>query len=248
MSGEWSRLLLDAVEKAVSESFETGASVAFSGGIDSSLIAHLARRTGNVELICTGLEGSKDMAAARVGAVLLGMPLVEVVVGEEEARREARKLSGLLGLTDPQVLSWELPLYFAARAARYGTILTGQGADEQFGGYARYLRIAAQGPEALGAALESDTSRLLSSGINTDHKTATAAGKTLRTPYTHPAVVEVASKIPPEFKVRDGVRKWILREAGRTAGLPVAICDRPKRACQYGSGFLRAIRRERVPG
>ena len=56
-------------------------------------------------------------------------------------------------------------------------------------------------------------------------------------------VVELALRLPLNFKIRNGVRKYILRKVAKEIGLPREIYERPKKAVQYGSGFVKVVRK-----
>ncbi len=218
-----------------------GAAIAFSGGLDSSLLAHIASRGSSRHALYTvGLSGARDIAASRRAASLLGLESRHVVleVSEGDVLKAAGALRALhQGMSRVEV-AFTTPLYIVCSRASEGVVVTGDGADELFGGYHRYLHMS--GPE-LEAALKGDLERLLERGIHRHRRVAGELGKELRTPYLDAEVVRFASGLGAGEKVSGGKRKIALRRAARALGLPEELCELPKRAAQYGSGVMRAL-------
>ena len=128
--------------------------------------------------------------------------------------------------------------YFIARAAKelgHTRILTGQGADELFGGYARYLDV-----EDVELQLEKDFGTLSLQGSR-DQAVAGLHGTCLSMPYLDLRVVNAARKLPDRGKVTGGVRKRALREVAARL-IPPEIAWYEKKAMQYGSGVEKEIR------
>lgn len=135
-------LLAAAVEKQVMADVPVG--VFTSGGLDSSILAALAARSLGPERVhtyaarFTAASYDESPWAARV-AQRIGTRHVEVDCGEAALREAWAAVTGSLAepLADPAIL----PVYLLARAARQDVkvILSGEGADELFGGYPTYL-------------------------------------------------------------------------------------------------------------
>ena len=53
----------------------------------------------------------------------------------------------------------------------------------------------------------------------------------------------IGLSIPEEYKIKDGIRKYVLREVGKSLGLPDKIVMRKKKAAQYSSGMMRAMKK-----
>ncbi|UEC43005.1 MAG: Asparagine synthetase (glutamine-hydrolyzing) [Methanothrix sp.] len=212
-----------------------GAVVALSGGVDSALVAAIARR----ECVVAGVEGSTDPKRARQVADLLNMPLAEAAIDPgriEEALAEAIAVIPRMTPVDGSIAA---TLYFVAEWAEdhgYGTILAGQGADELFGGYARYLD-----SEDLASDLERDILGLPAQAAR-DQAVAGIFGVRFSLPYLDLRVVRNAEEIPPEEKVAGGVRKRPLRVVA-ALHLPPEIAHREKKAMQYGPGVMREMKR-----
>jgi len=239
---DYAEKLLGLIEKAVEESclgsYNIG--VPFSGGVDSSVIATLASKRTDLTLYSVGVSNSYDLRIARATAEILDLPLVEIVIDLADVKEALPKVVRIMQTTHPVKVSFELPLYFVARQAQERVLVSGQGADELFGGYARY---ASMENSRMIKSMKEDIELLIQSGVHLDRKIVACHNKELRCPYLHKAVVEFALDLPIEKKVWRGSRKIILREVARKLGLPESIANRPKKAVQYGSGIISVMRR-----
>ncbi len=209
--------------------------LSFSGGLDSGFLAYLLRDMCRVTLYTVGVTGSTDIKNAAEIATLLKMPLTIITVDEAEVVKGIRFLREIDPAITPLEASFELPLYFVVKNSTQKAIFTGQGADELFGGYHKYL----QQPERM----NEDFKILLSITLPRERKIAERFGKILHTPYLHPDVVQIAQNMELERKIKDGVRKKVLRDLSRELGAPELLWKREKKAAQYGSGIWKLIRK-----
>jgi asparagine synthetase B (glutamine-hydrolysing) len=225
--------------------------VFFSGGVDSALVAKSVIDHGVTPVLyAAGFEGSHDVEVARQAADELNCPLHEAVLSFGEAEHYVRKVIYAVESEDFLTVSIGLPLYVAAEAAEkdgVGRVFAGQGADELFGGYARYSRVLQQeGAAALADALWADVVHLADRNLQRDKGVALATNIDLVLPFVDLEVIHLASSFPPHLKVassQDTLRKPVLRAAARLFGLSENITRRPKKAMQYGSGAHKAIHR-----
>ncbi|WP_352151817.1 asparagine synthase C-terminal domain-containing protein [Methanoculleus oceani] len=227
--------LEEAIVTAVGLRSDEGV-VAFSGGVDSGLIAGLA----HLPCVTVGLHGSHDIAWAEKAARMMGLDLTIVSPAEDEVAEAIRRVVRVIpDPTNPVEASIATTLSFvAAWAEEHGhtRILAGQGADELFGGYARYLT----SPD-LAAELERDFADLKRQGTR-DQAVAALHGAYFSTPYLDARVVRAAQAIPARERVRGGVRKHPLRVVAERH-IPAEIARAEKKAMQYGSGIWRTIQR-----
>jgi asparagine synthase (glutamine-hydrolysing) len=226
--------LAQAIETAVALRKGEGV-VALSGGVDSALIAAIARR----ECIVVGVEGSADLERAKAVADVLDLSLDTATINPRRIEEALVEVLAVIPRANPVDASIAATLYFVAERALdhgYEKVLAGQGADELFGGYARYLDT-----DTLGQDLEQDF-RGLALQAARDQAVAGLFGAYFSLPYLDVRVVRKAMAIPPEEKVKDGVRKKPLREVA--AGyMPKDLAYREKKAMQYGSGVMREMKR-----
>lgn len=227
-----------ALEYAVKMRTPDRLGVLFSGGLDSSLLALLASDYGDVTLYTAGTENSPDVEWARKASDALGLPLKEYLFGEEDVEEAARKVVFAIEEPNPMNLSIGVPLYFATKLARENgdaVLLSGQGADELFGGYAKYI----EKPEIM----EKDVENLWLRNLERDDKIAMLNSVEGRFPYLDPNVVGLALSLPLELKIANGVRKRLLREVALELGLPEEFAMREKKACQYGSHSQKLLQK-----
>ena len=224
--------LEQAIITAVSLRSDEGVT-ALSGGVDSSLVANLARR----ECIAVGLAGSHDLRQARPAADMLGLSCTYVEITPQEIKDALPLVVATIPVKEPVSTGIALTQYFIARRAveqGHERIITGQGADELFGGYQRYLESAALAEDLARdiAGLEAQAAR--------DQSVAALHGTYLSMPYLDMRVVRAALAIPASEKVRGGRRKIPLRAvAGRH--IPAELAGYEKKAMQYGSGVWKAL-------
>jgi asparagine synthase (glutamine-hydrolysing) len=62
-----------------------------------------------------------------------------------------------------------------------------------------------------------------------------------RFPFAERGLAEFGESLPVSFKLREGVRKAVLREAAVRLGLPKEVAQTPKKAAQYSSGVLKLL-------
>lgn len=133
------RALEDSVEKHMRADVTVGSFL--SGGIDSTAIAALAKRHNpNLLTFTTGFEreGYSEVDVAAESAEAIGVEHIVKIVSPEEYADAVPKIMWYLDnpVADPSLV----PLYFVAQEARkhVKVVLSGEGADELFGGYTIY--------------------------------------------------------------------------------------------------------------
>jgi len=219
--------------------------VAFSGGVDSALVAAAL----DAPLYVVGFEGSSDIEAATESAAAMGraadLRVHEVSLNDIEAA--VPEVAEAIGRTNAMDVQIALPLYLVAErsaADGFGRLALGQGADELFGGYAKVAK--APGDPRTDAdtvrGARRETMQSLPDQLERDLRALRAAGVEPVTPLLHDDVVRAALELPGEWLVSGDTRKRALREAART-WLPDSVADRDKKAVQYGSLVAREVDR-----
>ncbi len=207
--------------------------VALSGGVDSALVARLAGR----ECVVVGLAGSHDILHARQVAEEFGLTLHEHIIDPTAIEEALAAVLAVIPKRDPVNASIATTLYFVCQwAGSHGQrrILAGQGADELFGGYSRYLET-----DTLASDMEKDFQGLALQ-LCRDQAVAGLHDTCFSLPYMDCRVVTAARNIPAEMRVSGGVRKRPLREVAGKYMSP-AIAQYEKKAMQYGSGVMKEI-------
>jgi asparagine synthase (glutamine-hydrolysing) len=236
------------VESAVLESVEEvdaeRLAVAFSGGIDSALVA-----SGVPDAPCyvVGFPGCHDITAAEAAADAMDREVRVVELTHEALERAVPEVVHATGRRNPMDVNIVLPLYLLAErvaADGYDRLAVGQGADELFGGYAK-VADAADDPRVEAETVRGATHEMigtLAEQLPRDVLALRHAGVEPVAPLLHDRVVDAALDLPSEALVTDGTRKVALRSAGEGV-LPESVVGADKKAVQYGSYVSRELDR-----
>jgi asparagine synthase (glutamine-hydrolysing) len=215
------------------------AAVGYSGGLDCSVISKMGLEYTSLKLYVVGIEGSQDSISALKGAEILGLPIEHITISRSEVEKALPHIIEILRSRNAMEISIELALYFLCKNVKEEVLLVGQGADELFGGYSRYLRMT---PDEREIRMRKDIEQYLQHNQGQERRLAGAFKKKLVTIYMMPRSVEFIESLPMDYKIRNNERKYILKELGRHRGLPTEIVDKPKKAVQYGSGILSILK------
>jgi len=237
--------LSDIIKNSIYECLENQVAVSYSGGVDSSLIAWIAKQKADVDLFTTGMENSKDILSARIASKLLGLSYHELLVDEPTIVSAYEDVYKLLRL---DFLKTEIlvPLYIAAKEAkRQGekVILYGSGAEELFVGYNRYYTYYREEKD-LDKILREEFRTLKDREIKWVKKICYKLGLEARFPYYNKKIAGIMFQIPLEERMADETRKkGIIRDVAKFLNLPESITNRKKTAAQYGSGVHKILAR-----
>jgi len=228
--------------------------VLLSGGLDSSITSALARNyserrieSGNTEAawwprlhsFSVGLEGSPDLKAAREVANHIGTVHHEIKFTIQEGLDAIRDVIYHLETYDITTVRASTPMYLMARAIKalgIKMVLSGEGADELFGGYLYFHKA----PTA--QAFHEETVRKLDKLHQYDclraNKSLAAWGVEGRVPFLDKEFMDVAMRLNPADKMAGNGRmeKWILRKAFEEY-LPESVAWRQKEQFSDGVGY-----------
>jgi len=238
------KLLKSSIERNVSKK----CAVLFSGGIDSTLLLKLLMDSGRrVLAVSVGLSGAHDLTISERVARLIGTDRVSVEVSHDRLLKETARIRSVLGISGLMDISIALLFFIGALEAFNNgmrQLVAGQGADELFGGYNKYLRIYQElGPNNVEEAMRHDLVALWRNGLVRDYSAAAFAGCLLTLPYLDPDIVRFGASLPLSAKIQPPQRKIILREACKAAGLPEEVAMYEKKAAQYGSGIYKLLKK-----
>lgn len=225
--------------------------VAFSGGLDSSIVAMLARESGlNTQLIHVSLENQKETEHAETTAEILKLPIHIRILKEEDVEEVLPKALPLIEEFDPVKTSIGLPIYWVAeQAAQMGfkVLLAGQGADELFGGYKRYVDCYfLYGEEEVRKRIFQDVVTICETNLERDFKICNFHNVELRLPFATFETAKFALSLPVKLKIdlrQAEPRKLVLRRVAKNIGLPECVVEKSKKAVQYSTGVDKAIKR-----
>ncbi|MBR4225615.1 MAG: type II toxin-antitoxin system RelB/DinJ family antitoxin [Candidatus Methanomethylophilaceae archaeon] len=236
---ELGRAIEESVRKAC-EGKEVG--IAFSGGMDSGILAALASKCARTVTCYTcGTDDSFDVAAGRELAEKLGLPWVHCRIGEDNIEGTIRDFMLATGVSDPFTVSYDLQLFAVCRNTVEPVIVSGQGSDEYFGGCARSVN---EDDSEYRAVMDWGVERLMKVSVPCETSIARRFKKRLCYPYLDEEVVRQVGMLPPEAlrpaSLED--RKAVLKAVATDLGYPL-LARRTKKASQYGSNTTELIRR-----
>lgn len=242
------RGLTQAVEKRLMCDVPFG--VLLSGGLDSSLIASITSRLlegsgQELHSFSIGLDASApDLVAAQKVAEFIGTTHHEIHFTVEQGIAILNQLIWHLETYDVTSIRASTPMYFLSKAITergIKMVLSGEGADEIFGGYL-YFRNAPSIVDFQKETIER-VQKLFTADLLRADKSTMAHGLEARVPFLDKAFLELAIKIQPEEKMPktyDGIEKYILRKAFDTPEkpyLPEEILWRQKEQFSDGVGY-----------
>ena len=222
--------------------------VLLSGGLDSSLISSIAARLlkeKELHSFSIGLDAdSPDAKAARKVADFLGTKHHEVHFTIEQGIAILDKLIWHLESYDVTSIRASTPMYFLSKAITdlgVKVVLSGEGADEIFGGYL-YFRNAPSTIDFQKETIER-VQKLFTADLLRADKSTMANGLEVRVPFLDKAFLDTAMLINGEekqLKTHDDIEKYILRKAFDTPEnpyLPTEVLWRQKEQFSDGVGY-----------
>jgi asparagine synthase (glutamine-hydrolysing) len=246
----------EALEESVKSHLMTDVpyGVLLSGGLDSSLISAItqkfaARRIEDNDLaeawwpkvhsFACGLEGSPDLIAAQTVADSIGTIHHSVVFTEQEGIDALREVIYHLETYDVTTIRASTPMYLMARkikAMGIKMVLSGEGADEIFGGYLYFHK--APNAQEFHEELNRKLDRLHKFDCLRANKSMSAWGIEARVPFLDKNFMDVAMRINPEDKLcgNGKMEKAVLRESFE-GYLPKEILWRQKEQFSDGVGY-----------
>lgn len=240
--------LTEATRKRLMSDVPIG--VLLSGGLDSSLTSSIAARLlkekgKELHSFSIGLDAdAPDVKAARKVAEFLGTKHHEIHFTIEQGIEILDKLIWHLETYDVTSVRASTPMYFLSKAITdlgIKVVLSGEGADEVFGGYL-YFRNAPSTEDFTKETIER-VQKLFTADLLRADKSTMAHGLEARVPFLDKAFLDVAMKIKGEEKqpkTYDGVEKYILRKAFDTPEqpyLPQEVLWRQKEQFSDGVGY-----------
>jgi asparagine synthase (glutamine-hydrolysing) len=241
------KALMDSMQKRTQDFQKIG--IIFSGGIDSVLVAYIAAKMVP-EVVCytCGVKGSSDIANARQIAEKLGLELKVAELDHDAVEKLIPEVINVIEDANAGQVEVALPVYGAVKLAHDDGIrvmLTGQGADEIFGGYSWYAKVAEkEGYKKLRRHMIEDLLLLYKETLEREDKITMAHSIELREPFLDPEVIRVALGIDLRLNVkggRDTFGKHVHRRLAQKLGIPKEIAYRVKEAAQHGSGMHDVI-------
>lgn len=221
--------------------------IAFSGGVDSSLLAKLCTDLGyDVTLLTIGFADSHDIQFSKEISLLFDYEHKIEKISSKIFPEIAEQIKKTIKTDN---LSWNencIAFYFVSKLAKccgIDKILTANGIDELFCGYNAYRDAIKHGRNSVMNLMESkiENEIHMMKAINT---VASEFGVKILQPFLSKEFVNFAKKIPIEEKIHgpdDLMRKHIVRDLALMIGVPKEAALKHKKALQYGSLIHKAL-------
>ncbi|MPZ06692.1 MAG: hypothetical protein GEU26_09815 [Nitrososphaeraceae archaeon] len=244
----YKRALVSSMKKRTQDFDRIG--IIFSGGIDSVIIAWLAKKMVR-EVICYtgGVEGSSDIAFARKIAKRLNLKLRVNELTHNEVEEMIPEVINTIEHTNAGQVEVAIPVYAAVKLAHEDGIkvmFSGQAADELFGGYSWYSTIVRDGGGYAGLRhyMNEDIQLLYKETLEREDKITMAHSIEMREPFLDLKLIRLSMKIDLRLNVKgvsDAFGKHVHRKLAQELGIPRDIAYRSKEAAQHGSGIHQVI-------
>jgi asparagine synthase (glutamine-hydrolysing) len=228
--------------------------VLLSGGLDSSVVSAVAKKFApkriesddkteawwpQLHSFAVGLTGSPDLAAARKVAEHIGTIHHEINFTVEEGLDAIRDVIYHIETYDVTTVRASTPMYLLARVIKsmgVKMVLSGEGADEIFGGYLYFHK--APGPKEFHEETVRKLSKLHLYDCLRANKSLAAWGVEGRVPFLDKEFMDVAMRLNPKDKMitKERIEKWVLRKAFEDY-LPESVAWRQKEQFSDGVGY-----------
>jgi len=244
--------LFEKVKFAVSSSVsQRKIGVAFSGGVDSSLVAKLCHDMGyDVTLLTVGFRDSHDINFAKEVNGTFKYPHEILEITGDSFQEILPKIMERIKIDN---LSWvenSIAFHYVSKLARglgISMVVTANGIDELFCGYDAYRGVFDDGERQIMELVDKKLENELKM-MKAVNSVASEFGVTVVQPLLSSGFVEFARTVPVGEKITgrdDLVRKHMIRRLASQCGVPGAACEKRKKALQYGSKIHKALLRSR---
>ena len=244
--------LLSEMENAVKETIpDKKIGVAFSGGVDSTLLAKLVKDMGyDVHLLTIGFQDSHDINFAKEVNQLLNFPHSISEIDPVKFKGISQKINQTIKSDN---LSWNensIAFHYVAELAQKNelkTVATANGIDELFCGYNSYREAIEKGEDEVTKMMDE---KLKNEGemMVAINKVTAEFGVMMVQPFLSPSFVDYSKKIPVSEKIHgpdDMQRKHPIRELAMDYGVPEVAAQKQKKALQYGSQIHKSLLKSR---
>lgn len=244
--------LLSKISDAITDTVpDKSIGIAFSGGVDSTLLAKICSNLGyNITLLTIGFANSHDVLFAK--NVNQGLKLKHEIleINPSDFKEISIKVNQQIKTDN---LSWNensIAFYYVAKLAQslgISDVVTANGIDELFCGYNAYREIFLDGEKEILNVMESKLDNELKMMKTVNQVTLEFGVKVLQ-PLLSSNFILYAKQIPLSQKIRgkdDLLRKHAIRELAIDIGVPKLSAEKRKKALQYGTLIHKAFLKSR---
>jgi len=233
-------LLIRSVEKRCMSDRPIG--FLLSGGLDSSLIASIGAQClkKQINTFSVGLPASPDLKCASIVSKFIGSNHHELLVTPTQIIEAIKAVIYHTETYDITTIRASVPMYLLSKYISEKTdvrvVLSGEGADELFGGYLYFHK--APNYEAFQTESDELIDNLYNMDVLRGDRATAACGLEIRVPFLDADFVEIVRRIDPYHKMpKFGLEKSLLRDSFSTGWLPHEILMRQKEAFSDGIGY-----------
>ena len=244
--------LFEHIKNSISETVKINKiGIAFSGGVDSTLISKICSDMGfDVTLLTIGFSESHDILFAKHVNEFLKYQHHVLEIDPDTFPNVSLKINQKIKTDN---LSWNencIAFHYVSKLANsldLDTVITANGIDELFCGYNAYREAFSGG--------ESQINELMLAKLDNELKMMKAVnlitsefGVKILQPLLSPKFIEYAKTVPMSEKIHDSedlYRKHIIRKLASQVGVPELSCTKRKKALQYGSKIHKALLKTR---
>ena len=244
--------LLQKIKDSISQTVtEKKIGVAFSGGVDSTMIAKVCTEMNyDVTLLTIGFSESHDILFAKEVNDQLNYSHHILEIDPETFPNITTKIHDKIHTEN---LSWNencIAFYYVSKLANslnLDTVVTANGIDELFCGYNAYKEVFSEGESKILQVMDSklDNELKMMKAVN---MIASEFGVRILQPLLSAIFIDFAKTIPISEKIHDSedlFRKHIIRKLASEISVPQISCTKRKKALQYGTKIHRNLLKTR---
>ena len=245
-------ILYQHIKDSISETVsEKKIGIAFSGGVDSTLISKICSDMGfDVTLLTIGFAESHDILFAKEVNEFLKYPHHILEIDPESFSSISSKINQTIKTEN---LSWNencIAFHYVSKLANslgIDTVITANGIDELFCGYNAYREAYSGGESQINQVMDTklDNELKMMKAVNL---IASEFGVKILQPLLSEKFIKYAKTVPISEKITDSedlYRKHNIRKLASDVGVPELSCTKRKKALQYGTKIHKSLLKTR---